>query len=203
VNYRFIISKEIFSIPNYAINIHGSLLPKYRGRTPHVWSIINGEKYSGITCHLIDEGVDTGNIIEQVKIEIGNEDTGFSLLKKFQQLYPDLLLRSLKKLEFKQSTNIQNEANASYYGKRTPEMGYIDFYKSSFQVMNFVRAQAAPYPGAYYYLINGKRIVINKLIIEVNNIEIDTIGIIMEKDNNYYVRCEDNILKIIDFEIID
>jgi methionyl-tRNA formyltransferase len=202
VNYRYVIPKEIFSIPKYALNIHGALLPKYRGRTPHVWSIINGEEYSGITCHLIDEGVDTGNIIEQVTIKIDENDTGFALLKKFQVLYPNLLIKSMQKLENDIQTVVQSQDQASYYGKRTPDMGYIDFYKSKKQIINFVRAQAYPYPGAYYYLNNGKMVVINKLIsVDNDDIIINTIGVMKLVGNNYYVKCLDGILKLIEFEI--
>lgn len=204
INYRYIIPKEILIIPKYSLNIHGSLLPKYRGRTPHVWSIINGEQYSGITCHLIDEGVDTGNIIEQIPVKIEEDDTGYTLLKKFEKLYPGLLIKSIEKLNKNINTLSQNESKASYFGKRTPDMGYIDFYKKSFQIVNFVRAQAFPYPGAYYYLNNGKKIIINKIIVTDKQLElIDSIGIIKSFNNEYYVKCIDSILKIIDFKIND
>ena len=204
VNYRYIIAKDIFSIPNYSINIHGSLLPKYRGRTPHVWSIINGEEYSGVTCHLIDEGVDTGNIIEQKRVKIEPDDTGYSLLVKYQLLYPDILLSSLRKLEDNEPSVIQNESMASYYGKRTPDMGYIDFYKPANKIINFVRAQTYPYPGAYYFLTNGKKIIINKITpVVAENIVIQSIGVIVEIGNNLYVKCTDSILKLINYEVID
>lgn len=204
INYRYILSKDVFSIPKYALNIHGSLLPKYRGRTPHVWSIINGEEYTGITCHLIDEGVDTGNIIEQKTIKIDDNDTGHSLLQKFQRMYPDILINSLNKLEKGIDTIIQNELEASYYGRRTPDMGYIDFYKSKTQVINFIRAQAYPYPGAYYYLINGRKIIINQVNVEeYEDLVIENIGIIKLIDGDYYVKCRDGILKLIDYEILD
>lgn len=203
INYRYILLKEIFSISKHALNIHGSLLPKYRGRTPHVWSIINGEDYSGVTCHLIDEGVDTGNIIEQTAIKIDEDDTGYSLLQKFQRIYPSILIKSLNKLEKGIDTIVQNEVEASYYGRRTPDMGYIDFYKSKTQVINFVRAQAYPYPGAYYHLVNGNKIVINKVEIEENKeILINNIGVIKLIDENYYVKCMDGVLKLIDFEVL-
>ncbi len=204
INYRYIIPKEIFTIPRYSINIHGSLLPKYRGRTPHVWSIINGEEYSGITCHFIEEGVDTGNIIEQISIKIEEDDTGHTLLTKFENLYPSLLMKSINKLEQNYITIAQDESNASYFGKRTPDMGYIDFYKKSVQVINFVRAQAHPYPGAYYYLNDGKKIIINKIISTNENYNlIDSIGNIRFFHNGYYVKCLDSVLKIIDYQVKD
>lgn len=200
INYRYIIPEEIFILPKYSINIHGSLLPKYRGRTPHVWSIINGEKYAGITCHLIDKGIDTGKIIEQKKVEITSEDTGYTLLNKYERLYPQVLINSLKKLEQNYKPIIQKEDNASYFGKRTPDMGYIDFYKTSEQIINFVRAQANPYPGAYYYLTNGQKITINKLEkIKTDIPELNSIGVIKKIKNTYYVKCLNSILKIINF----
>ncbi|GAA0318718.1 hypothetical protein GCM10008967_06620 [Bacillus carboniphilus] len=202
VNYRYIIPKEIFRLPKYAMNIHGSLLPKYRGRTPHVWSIINGEEFSGITSHIIEETVDTGDIIEQIPIRINSEDTGYSLLKKYEELYPELLINSLKKLANNEPFIKQNEKEASYFGKRTPDMGYIDFYKCANEVINFVRAQANPYPGAYYFLKNGKKIIINRLIV-IDSVSHDMpIGVITNKNDEYYVKCKDHVLKIVDYKVM-
>lgn len=203
VNYRYIIPKGIFELPNYAMNIHGSLLPKYRGRTPHVWSIINGEDYSGITAHIIEETVDTGDIIDQISVRIDRDDTGYSLLKKFEGLYPELLINSLNKLDENEPLNKQSENDASFFGKRTAEMGYIDFYKNANEVINYVRAQANPYPGAYYYLIDGKKIIINRLLVEESISHIMPIGVINKIKNDYYVNCKDNILKIVDCKIVD
>lgn len=202
VNYRYIIPKKIFSLPKYSINIHGSLLPKYRGRTPHVWSIINGEDYSGISSHLIEETVDTGDIIEQIPVEIQKNDTGHSLLKKYEKLYPDLLIKSLKKLTQEGTLIKQNEKEASYYGKRTPDMGYIDFFKSADEVINFVRALAYPYPGAYYFLKCGKKIIINQLVIEESLLVNMPIGVINNINDEFYVKCKDGLLKIIDYEVL-
>src|SRR5690606_33504394 len=98
--YLFIIDKKIIDLAtSIAFNIHGSLLPKYRGRTPHVWSIINNEKFTGITAHIIDEGCDTGDIIEQVKIKISKSDTGASLLEKYNLLYLPLIRSVLEKIQ--------------------------------------------------------------------------------------------------------
>ncbi|GAA4068782.1 methionyl-tRNA formyltransferase [Amphibacillus indicireducens] len=203
VNYRYIIPKEIFTLADFALNIHGSLLPKYRGRTPHVWSIINGETESGITCHLIEESVDTGDIISQKVIPIELKDTGYSLLKKFESEYPTLLIDSIEKLINGSDLTKQDDKFASYYGKRTPDMGYIDFRKKASEVIDFVRAQAEPYPGAYYYLLDGRKIIINRIAIhEINDFNTE-IGVIIEMDNRYYVRCEDQTLRIEDYRVID
>lgn len=203
VNYRYIIPKEIFTLADFALNIHGSLLPKYRGRTPHVWSIINGETESGITCHLIEESVDTGDIISQKVIPIESEDTGYSLLKKFESEYPTLLVDSIEKLINGNDLTKQDDKFASYYGKRTPDMGYIDFRKEASEVINFVRAQAEPYPGAYYYLLDGRKTIINRIAIkDINNFDAE-IGVIKKMDNHYYVRCKDHTLRLEDYRVID
>ena len=203
VNYRYIIPKEIYNLADYAINIHGSLLPKYRGRTPHVWSIINGENESGITCHLIEETVDTGDIISQIVIPIESNDTGYSILKKFESKYPIILIDSIEKLLNGSKLIKQDDKLASYYGKRISKMGYIDFRMRANDVINFVRAQAEPYPGAYYYLIDGRKIIINRVAkCELKDYDA-IIGIIREIDNHYYVRCKDNTLRIEDYRVID
>jgi methionyl-tRNA formyltransferase len=153
INYLFIIEKPLIDIANkYAINIHGSLLPKYRGRTPHVWAIINGETETGITAHLIDEGTDTGDIIEQHRIKIGKEDTGADVLKKFNDAYPELIDEILRKVKDNNiSTKKQEEDKATYFGKRTPLDGRINWQWQKERIHNWIRAQAHPYPGAFFY----------------------------------------------------
>jgi len=203
VNYRYILPKEIYNLADFAINIHGSLLPKYRGRTPHVWSIINGEKESGITCHMIEETVDTGDIISQIVIPIEKYDTGYSLLKKFEANYPTILVDSIDKLLNGSQLVKQDENLASYYGKRTPDMGYIDFRKKASEVIDFVRAQSEPYPGAYYYLIDGRKIIINKIAIcELADLDIP-IGVIKDIDNQYFAGCKDSTLMVEDYRIVN
>src|SRR5690606_30041161 len=92
INYLFLIESDIInSSKGLAFNIHGSLLPKYRGRTPHVWAIINGEVFTGITAHIIDKRCDSGDILEQIKIPIALDDTGGSILKKYEVEYLPLI----------------------------------------------------------------------------------------------------------------
>ncbi|MHA7863443.1 methionyl-tRNA formyltransferase [Flagellimonas marinaquae] len=161
VNYQFLIEPELINLPKkHAFNLHGSLLPKYRGRTPHVWAIINGEKETGITAHLIDEGCDTGKIIEQIKIPIHRTDTGASILQKFNNEYPRLVRSVLRQIETETLNPIpQDNSKGTYYGKRTPEDGMINWDWSKERIYNWIRAQAPPYPGAFTFL-NGKKITI-------------------------------------------
>lgn len=162
VNYIFLLTKEIFNYPkNGSINLHGSLLPKYRGRTPHVWVIINGESITGVTAHFIDDGCDTGDIILQHKIPILNTDTGQDVLEKYKSVYPILIRDVLVKLESGDvKREIQDNSNASFYGKRIPEDGIIDWNNESINIYNWVRAQSTPYPGAFSYY-NGNKIIID------------------------------------------
>lgn len=161
VNYLFLIEQNVIQIPKIlAFNIHGSLLPKYRGRTPHVWSIINNETITGITAHLIDSGCDTGDIIEQVEIKIDSKDTGSLILKKYEANYFLLVSRVLDKIKAnKLGTIPQDNSTATYFGKRTPEDGLINWSWQRERIYNWIRAQAFPYPGAFTFYLNRKVII--------------------------------------------
>ena len=99
INYLFLVENDIIKHPKkLAFNIHGSLLPKYRGRTPHVWAIINNEKKTGITAHIIDEKCDSGDIISQIHVEIEKNNTGNDILNIFKLEYYNLVLDVLKKI---------------------------------------------------------------------------------------------------------
>ena len=164
VNYLFIIEEKVIKLAKkLCFNVHGSLLPKYRGRTPHVWAIINNEKETGITAHVIDEGCDTGDIIKQVKVKINQEDTGASILEKYKELYIPLAESVLSDFTLNALNFIkQDESKATYFGKRTPEDGRIDWNWSAERIINWVRAQAYPYPGSFTYYNNNK-IIIDKV----------------------------------------
>jgi methionyl-tRNA formyltransferase len=161
VNYLFLIDQNIIQIPRQiAFNVHGSLLPKYRGRTPHVWSIINNELVTGITAHLIDIGCDTGDILEQIQITIEPEDTGATLLTKYEAHYFPLILKVLNKIEKNNLTIYpQDNLKATYFGKRTPEDGLINWSWQRERIFNWVRAQSSPYPGAFTFYLSDKVII--------------------------------------------
>ena len=165
VNYLYIIDNQLIDLPSkFAINIHGSLLPKYRGRTPHVWAIINNESETGITAHVIDEGCDTGPILEQIQVRIESEDTGNLILEKYKKLYFPLLKDVLTKIESgSYQLTQQDDSLATYFGKRTPEDGQINWNWQRERIRNWVRAQAFPYPGAFSYL-QGKKLIIDELV---------------------------------------
>ena len=161
INYLFLIEEDIIThSKKLTFNIHGSLLPKYRGRTPHVWAIINGETKAGITAHVIDVGCDTGQIIHQIEVPILNDDKGATMLQKYAKAYLPLVENVLGDL-LNNNLNLksQNESEATYFGKRTPLDGEIDWNLPKENIYNWVRAQSKPYPGAFTFYNNEKIIV--------------------------------------------
>jgi methionyl-tRNA formyltransferase len=164
VNYLFLVEEDVLSIPKIiAVNIHGSMLPKYRGRTPHVWSIINNESNAGITAHVIDAGCDTGAILEQIVVPILENDTGYSLLLKYKNLYGVLVDSVLRKVEDNTlSFHQQDDSKSTYFPKRTPDDGQINWSWHKERIWNWVRAQAFPYPGAFTFY-RGQKLIIDKI----------------------------------------
>ncbi|MBM9589069.1 methionyl-tRNA formyltransferase [Leptospira sp. 201903075] len=203
VNYRYIIPGDLLKVSKYPLNLHGSLLPKYRGRTPHVWAIINGESMSGITCHKMEESVDTGDIYHQIEVNISEEDTGYTLLQKYEELYPICLKTTLQKISQSLEPIPQNHISATYFGKRTPDMGYIDFTKDKESLINFIRAQAKPYPGAYCFLSDGRKLIVHKAIsIDHYDAPDLSIGNLFKVENDYIAKTKDGFLSFIETEIV-
>jgi methionyl-tRNA formyltransferase len=163
INYLFLIGTDLISFPlKAAINLHGSLLPKYRGRTPHIWAIINNEKITGITAHLISEECDEGDIILQKEILIDQKDTGAELLVKYQNEYPAMIQELLDLINDNSLTYMkQNSSFATYYDKRSPDDGRINWEWQKERIYNWVRALAYPYPGAFCFY-KGQKIVIDR-----------------------------------------
>jgi methionyl-tRNA formyltransferase len=138
-------------------------LPKYRGRTPHVWAIINGEKETGITAHMMEEGCDTGDIVLQEKLNILEDFTGADILNEFKRIYPEMILELIRQIENKELKPVeQDNSRATYFGKRSPEDGQINWNWQKERIYNWVRAQAHPYPGAFT-LLNNQKIIIDKI----------------------------------------
>ena len=197
VNYLFIIDENIINLSSgLSFNIHGSLLPKYRGRTPHVWAIINGEKETGITAHIIDKGCDTGPILEQVIVPIDLNDSGWDILDKFKKLYIPLIEKVLEKYSSNQlRMTIQDDENATFYSKRTPNDGIINWDWDSTKIVNWVRAQRYPYPGAFTYYFN-KKIIIESASMALykhdKNLKNGTIICI----NPLMIKCSDSAIRV-------
>lgn len=197
INYIYLIKKNIINLAEgLCFNIHGSLLPKYRGRTPHVWAIINGEKETGITAHVIDEGCDTGDIIDQIKIIINENDTGWDILEKYKINYIPLIKSVLTK--YKSNSILltpQDEQSATFFPKRTSNDGIINWNWNSKKIINWIRAQSKPYPGAFCFYKKDKIIIDKASIVHVENIENKKNGTII-CSNPVIVKTLDSALKI-------
>ncbi len=149
--YRNMIKQQLLDIPRRGfLNLHGSLLPKYRGRCPVNWALINGEKETGVTLHYMTPKPDDGDIVAQLKTPISDDDTALTLYAKIAEAAGHLLDDALPALIKGAAPRVpQDHARATYYGGRKPEDGEIDWSKSAESVRNLVRAVSRPYPGAF------------------------------------------------------
>ena len=159
--YRTMIRQEVLEIPRLgALNLHGSYLPKYRGRVPVNWAVINGESETGATLHYMVEKPDAGDIVDQEKVSISFTDTALDVFNKVTQAAVTVLSRSLAPLLEGRAQRIPMDLSCgSYFGGRRPADGRIDWRRSALEIYNLVRGVTHPYPGAFT-MLNGKKIVI-------------------------------------------
>ena len=163
VAFGQIIPLSILKMPKFGcVNIHGSLLPKYRGAAPIQWAVLDGEKETGITTILMDEGIDTGDILLKKTIKIDTDETSGSLFDKLMALGAETILETLDELENGSLTPIkQGESPTAYAKMLTKAMGLIDFTKSAKELDCFVRGMD-PWPSAYT-LLAGKTLKLWKV----------------------------------------
>ena len=164
--YRQMIPMSVLNLAKIApLNMHGSLLPKYRGRVPVNWAVLHGETETGATLHIMAEKPDAGDIVAQQSVPIGPDETAGEVFAKVTTAAAETLrgvLPRLLKGEVPRRPN--NLAEGSYFGGRKPEDGRIDWQQSAAQVYNLIRAVAPPYPGAYCDVVTAKgteRVIIN------------------------------------------
>ena len=157
-----ILSKEILDLPKFGcVNIHASLLPKYRGAAPIQWSIIEGEKVTGVTTMFMADGVDTGDMLEKIEVEIAEDETGGSLHDKLMEAGAKLIVTTLQKLEAGSITRtVQDDALSTHTKKLEKSLGDIDFTKSAVEIERLIRG-LNPWPSAYTRY-NGKTLKVWK-----------------------------------------
>lgn len=158
--YGQILPESILNIPEYGcINIHASLLPKYRGAAPIEWAIINGEKETGVTTMYMAKGLDTGDMIEKTEVPINADDTGITLHEKLSIAGADLIISTIEKIADNNISRIpQQDELSSYAPMLCKEMGRIDFCKNAAELERLVRG-LLPWPCAYT-AIGGKNVKI-------------------------------------------
>jgi len=152
--YRKLISKEILDIPQLgAYNMHGSLLPRYRGRACVNWAVLKGETQTGATLHVMTEKADAGDILDQEAVPIEFTDTAQDVFWKVRDAARKVLARTWPLLrEGRAPRTPQDESLATTFGRRRPSDGLIDWNRSALELYNLVRAVTHPFPGAFSFI---------------------------------------------------
>lgn len=205
VAYGKILPKEILDIPRLGcINIHASLLPEYRGAAPIQWSIIDGKKKTGITTMLMDEGLDTGDILKQYELPITDDETGGSLFDKLAILGGEAIADTIANFESITPTP-QGEATTEYAKMISKQMGEIDFNKSAKEIERLIRGMN-PWPSAYTKY-EGKVLKIWEAevagnISELPNINLsENYGKIYSFNKDIFVICNNSVLKVLSLQL--
>ena len=163
--YRKMLGRDLLVLPRRgAFNMHGSLLPKYRGRVPVNWAVLKGERETGASLHEMVDKPDAGRLVDQMPVPILPDDLASDVFRKVTVAAEIVLDRSLPRLvdgtaELRQ----QHLAEGSYFGGRKPEDGRIDWTRPAAEIHNLVRAVAPPYPGAFTD-IGGGRLTVNRTV---------------------------------------
>jgi len=159
--YRHLLKPPLLDLPRLgALNLHGSLLPRYRGRCPVNWVLVHGEAETGVTLHYMEAKADQGDIVGFKRVPITFEDTALTLFAKMTAAAQELMREAYPLLRADSAPRLtQDHDRASYYGGRTPADGLIDWRHSALQTYNLVRAVTHPYPGAFTFFQGRKLFV--------------------------------------------
>ena len=159
VAFGQIIPKSVLEMPKYGcVNVHASLLPKYRGAAPIQWAVINGDEVTGVTTMLMDEGIDTGDILMVREYKVEAKETGGSLFDKLENIGAELLVETLEGLQAGSITPVPQGENFTHVGKLEKTTGVIDFNKPAVEIERLIRG-LNPWPSAYTSF-NGKTLKI-------------------------------------------
>jgi len=158
IGFLKILPGSVLSIPPLGcVNVHGALLPKYRGRAPISRALMNGEKTIGVTVHYMDQGVDSGDIILQARINVSVQDDALTLFEKIKKLSPSLLVEAVKKFRVGAPEGVpQTDTGVAPYGRITEDDRVIHWDEPAEKIHDLVRALVRPYPGAFTFL-NGTK----------------------------------------------
>lgn len=192
-----ILPSQVYTLPGLgAFNLHGSLLPKYRGAAPIQWAIINGETETGVTTFFLEEKVDTGNIIIQEKMHISEEDDLGTVHDKMSELGALVVLRTVNLIEEgKVRLTRQDNSKATPAPKINKDTARIDWNKPAHMVHNLIRG-LSPYPGAYFQH-NGRQVKVYKSI--VVNVPLQP-GEIHQSKTEIIIGCSDKSIKLIEIQ---
>ena len=208
VAYGKILPKKILEIPKLgSINVHGSLLPKYRGAAPIQWAVINGDKYTGVTTMYMHDGMDTGDMILSQKVEISENETTGELWDRLSIVGGDLLVETLKQIEEGIAPRIKQGDDFTIAPMLDKQMAKIDWdNKTALEIKNLVRG-LNPIMGAYSFL-NGKKIKFWKVDLATDvgydeeNINMFKNGTVLISDqrDGLYIKTKKGILKVLEIQ---
>lgn len=203
VAYGKILPKEILDIPKYGcINVHGSLLPEYRGAAPIQWAILNGDKKTGITTMYMDIGMDTGDMILKEEVDIGENETTGELWNRLSKIGGELLVKTLKQIEEGTATRTKQGEDFTVAPMLNKEMAKIDWEnKTAIQIKNLVRG-LNPIIGAYSFL-NGKKIKFWKVdVLENNHKNKERAGkvILADAKKGLQIQANDGIINVLEIQ---
>lgn len=208
VAYGKILPKEILEIPKLGcINVHGSLLPKYRGAAPIQWAVLNGDKTTGITTMYMDEGMDTGDMILKEEVEIGEDETTGELWQRLAKIGGTLLVKTLKEIEKGTAPRQKQSNDYTIAPMLSKEMAKIDWNKKTVQeIKNLVRG-LNPIMGAYTFL-NGKKLKFWKVDLakedEIMAENLDFLGngvvLLSDSKDGLYIKGKGGILKVLEIQ---
>jgi methionyl-tRNA formyltransferase len=191
--YRYMLDKAWLKIPRLgALNMHGSLLPKFRGRAPVHWAILKGEPVTGASLHYMVEKPDAGALVDQQSVPILENDTALDVSLKVAEAAADVLRRSLPLLVAGSAPARPLDLGAgSYYGRRRPEDGRIDWRRSAREVHDLVRAVAPPFPGAFTE-VNGCRLAVLETRVDAQPARfVSKAPCLYAADGDWYADCVD------------
>ncbi len=194
-----ILPRTVFTIPKFgSFNLHGSLLPKYRGAAPIHWAIMNGDKKTGVTTFFLEDKVDTGNIISQSEMPIEDEDNLGTIHDKMSILGSKLVLQTITEID---NGNVilqkQNNELASPAPKIKKELGEIDWTKSAEVIHNLVRG-LSPFPAAYFLHNHKKYKIFKSKVVDLIPLNI---GEINETKKELFVGCSDKALQVLEIQL--
>ncbi len=197
-----LIPKEILELPKFGcINIHASLLPKYRGAAPIQQAVIDGEKESGVTIMQMAEGLDTGDMISKIVIPLSPEETGGSLFGKLAQAGAELLIKTLPSIE--QGTaeyeKQPEESPTPYAAMITKQMGLMDFNRQACELERLVRG-LNPWPSAYTF-INGKTLKVWKCKVSMEETEAVPGTVFLTDKEGIHVACGQGVLILTEVQL--
>lgn len=201
--YRQLICQRILDIPpGGAFNLHGSLLPAYRGRVPVNWALIHGEKETGVTLHYMVKRADAGDIVGQRAVGIDFQDTALTLYEKLCKAASNLLEEALPLIKAGRTPRIpQEESLATTFAGRRRSDGLIDWQWPAVRIYNLIRAVTDPYPGAFAHLPDGQEIVVWWGVPEGGRMVRNQPGVVSILGEDVMVSAGEGSIRLLDVEI--